>query len=145
MSAKPVEQLWKFQVQHKKKPDVDTEAFYKWYKDELMPECIRLVKKYNIPRYSVFFTPPAVRQPWRDDFENRLQKPHWSIPDWDATTCYWVRDPEDLKQLQADPEWTSRVNAMEEPWIASAISISIGYETIYFEDGTVMNTTVATD
>ncbi|RYP92159.1 hypothetical protein DL770_001740 [Monosporascus sp. CRB-9-2] len=145
MSEKPAEQLWKFQVQHKKRPEKDPEAFYNWYKDKLMPECVRLVKKYNIPRYSVFYTPPALRQPWREEFDNRLQKPHWGIPDWDATTCYWVHHPDDIRKLQADPEWTSRVNAMEEDWIASAVHISIGYETVYFDDGKVLNTTVAAD
>ena len=53
MSEKPAGHLWKFQVQHKKRPEVDTDAFYTWYKEELMPECVRLVKKHNIPRYSV--------------------------------------------------------------------------------------------
>ncbi|KAI1390106.1 uncharacterized protein F4822DRAFT_428449 [Hypoxylon trugodes] len=133
-------------VQHKKCANVDEETFYKWYKEELNPEAVRLVKKYNILRYAVFYTPSGMRKPFEEEFHNKLQKPHWTVPDWDAATCYWVYDPDDLRALQADPEWTSRVNKMEEGWIdGKEISISIGHEIPYFENGEVKNTTVAAD
>ncbi|KAI1631872.1 hypothetical protein F4809DRAFT_630205 [Biscogniauxia mediterranea] len=138
-------ELLKFVVQHKKNPDVDDEAFFKWYKEELMPKVMRLIKKYNIVRYSIFYTPSHFRAPLQDEFHNKLDKPDWTVPDWDATTCYWVHSLDDLRALQADPEWRAKINGMEEPWIAKELNISLGYETIYYEDGVVKNTTVAED
>ncbi|KAI0010866.1 hypothetical protein F4779DRAFT_575759 [Xylariaceae sp. FL0662B] len=139
-------QLIMFLVQHRKKDNVDEEAFYKWYKEELTPEAVRLVKKYNIPRYSVFYTPSSFRKPWQEEFHDRLQKTHWTVPNWDAATCYWVYDADNLRAMQADPEWSSRVNAMEEPWVdGKDIAISVGHEIPYFENGEVKNTEIAKD
>ena len=44
--------FWRFTVQHKKRDDVDEEAFVKWYKEVLMPECARILKRHDIPRFS---------------------------------------------------------------------------------------------
>jgi hypothetical protein len=53
MADLKVHEVWKYVVQHKKKDEIDEETFLKWYKEELMPECVRLLKKHNIPRFSV--------------------------------------------------------------------------------------------
>lgn len=53
MADLKVTEVWKYVVQHKKKDEIDEETFLKWYKEELMPECVRILKKHDILRFSV--------------------------------------------------------------------------------------------
>lgn len=61
------------------------------------------------------------------------------MADFDATTTYWVRDPETLRNMLSDPEWDAQVQDVEDGWIdKDRASILVGWELVSVEDGQII-------
>jgi hypothetical protein len=74
----------------------------------------------------------------RDAYAAELQgmeRKGWAMSEYSLMTSYWVRSPDDMRALLADPEWHEKVNEPEKDWIDTEnIVILAGYETVYIED-----------
>ncbi len=91
-----------------------------------------------------YYTPSSLRKPRQEELK-KANNPNWQVPEWDVTTTYLLNHPDDVGKFHGDPEWTSRVGVPATQWIADSIHISFGYETIYLDEGKVMNTVAAMD
>lgn len=57
------------------------------------------------------------------------------------TLTYYVRSFEDMKAILSDPEYQARGRETEVGWIdTSKGQVKVGWETIYLENGEVVNT-----
>lgn len=156
----PQKPLLKFSVMHYKKEGVSDEAFKKWFEEEQIPQSITMFKKYNIARYSMVLLPTiakAFRSPvtniltkyltpsiLREKFDQELKErrnTNWKMADFSAVTSYWVHDPDDLRNVLASPEWAEKIAGPETDWVnmESAVVLA-GFETVYLEDGKIINT-----
>ena len=62
------------------------------------------------------------------------------MADFDVTTSYWVRNPDELRTLLADPEWDEEVQSKEDSWVDSdRASIQVGFEAVFVEDGQIID------
>ncbi|OTB00390.1 hypothetical protein M426DRAFT_15526 [Hypoxylon sp. CI-4A] len=133
------QQILKFTVQHYKHPDRSDEEFMKWYSEIHRPRMVRLVHKHNIFRYSLFLTPSNLRGAFQADLQTTRPKSGWQMADFDVTTSYWVRNPDELRNMLADPEWDEDVQNKEDSWIdTDQASIQVGFETVFVEDGQII-------
>ncbi|CAJ2507176.1 Uu.00g083620.m01.CDS01 [Anthostomella pinea] len=115
----------------------------KWYQEVHRPRMVRLVHKHNVFRYSLFLTPSFMRQQFHNDLQETRPKPGWQMADFDVTTSYWVRSPDDLRNMLADPEWDSEVQDKEDGWIdMDRASIQVGFETVFVDDGQIVEAKV---
>ncbi|KAI1197673.1 hypothetical protein F5X97DRAFT_301669 [Nemania serpens] len=131
--------LLKFTVQHYKNPNVSDEAFMKWYQEEHRPRMIRLVHKHKVDRYALYLTPSFLRVAFQEDLQKFRGKEGWKMAVFDATTTYWVKDPETLRNMLSDPEWDAQVQDVEDGWIdKDRASVLVGWETVSVEDGRII-------
>ncbi|KAI1401840.1 hypothetical protein F4819DRAFT_456887 [Hypoxylon fuscum] len=136
----PQKPLLKFSVMHYKKEGVSDEAFKKWFEEEQIPQSITMFKKYNIARYSMYLTPSILREKFDQELKER-RNTNWKMADFSAVTSYWVHDPDDLRNVLASPEWAEKIAGPETDWVnmESAVVLA-GFETVYLEDGKIINT-----
>ena len=81
-----------------------------------------------------------MRAAFGDELQNKLGKTGWEMSPFDAVTTYWVRNPDDMRGLLADPDWTGKMGANEEGWIdTERATVMAGFETIYIQDGKIVN------
>lgn len=85
-----------------------------------------------------FITPSFLRHAFAGEIE-QLQKP-WVMADYDAVTSYWVRSPDDMRCLLTDPEWQQDITGPEKEWVAAEnVVVLAGFETVYLQDGKIIN------
>lgn len=72
-------------------------------------------------------TPPATREIARQALS---ALPDWTVPQYDSTTSYYVKDPATLGALTSDPDWLA-LEAEAGPYEdISKGTIVCGYETV---------------
>ncbi|KAF2136528.1 uncharacterized protein K452DRAFT_322356 [Aplosporella prunicola CBS 121167] len=131
--------LLKLSVQHYRKEGVSEEAFTRWIQEDHIRRAVRILQKHNVVRYAQYLTPSAAREMFQADLAH---KPGWKLADYDAIISYWVRSADDMRGLLADPEWAEQVNARETEWADTVNVVTMaGFETVYIEDGQIVNTT----
>ncbi|KAK4449718.1 hypothetical protein QBC34DRAFT_463111 [Podospora aff. communis PSN243] len=128
--------LLKFSVQFNRKEGITEEAFTTYMNTVQMPRAAPVIKKHGIVKYSLFLCPSPMRAAFGDELVNQLDKPTWKMTEFDAMTSYWVRSPDDLRALLADPEWEEKVTGPEAEWIdMETVVVLTGFETTYVEGG----------
>ncbi|KAI1776651.1 hypothetical protein F4818DRAFT_411320 [Hypoxylon cercidicola] len=134
------QQLLKFSVQHYRLKTVSEGDFVRWLHEEHVPVAAQIIKKHNIFRWSITLNPVALQQAFGQELNTSMGKPPgWQMADYDAVTNYWVRDPEDLRQLIKDEEWAEKVSAEELNWLdLDRASILAGFETVFIDDGQII-------
>lgn len=87
-------------------------------------------------------TPSELRKPWEEEMAAR---PGWEFSTFDSVDSFWVRDPQDFQNLLSDPEWTGGKFRESEATFGNMQSavIIVGIDTVYLEDGQIINTTPA--
>ena len=131
--------LLKFSVQFNRKEGITEEAFTTYMNTVQMPRAAPVIKKHGIVKYSLFLSPSPMRAAFGDELVNQLDKPTWKMTGFDAMTSYWVRSPDDLRALLADPEWEEKVTGPEAEWIdMETVVVLAGFETTYVEDGDIV-------
>ncbi|KAI0471775.1 hypothetical protein GGR56DRAFT_682028 [Xylariaceae sp. FL0804] len=140
---KDQQKLLKFTVQHYKDANVTDEEFSKWYLEVHRPRMVRLVHKHNVARYALYLTPSSLRAAFQEDLDKfrgaAAGFKGWQMADFDVTTTYWVRNPDELRNMLADPEWDEQVQKPENGWIdQDRASIQVGWENVYVEDGQII-------
>ncbi|KAI1800061.1 hypothetical protein F4811DRAFT_54721 [Daldinia bambusicola] len=132
-------QLVKITVQHWKKEGVSEEDFVRWCKEEQVPRYIGLVKKHGFVRWTMYFTPSASPAPLEAVIAPR---PGYKVDNYDVVLNYYAPSLDNIVSLLADPECGARATEPEEAWIdTSRALLKIGYETVYLDDGEIVNTT----
>ena len=77
-------------------------------------------------------TPPCFREPFRDGLVNQMNRPKWTIPDYDIVVTYWLHDLKLMEELRNDPKWVElEVEVLK--WANMTLGhMVIGRETILF-------------
>lgn len=66
----------------------------------------------------------------------------WNMAAHDAVVIYWVTDPQKLRDMLNDPDWSEKVVTFEKGWInQSKVDVQVGTQTTFIEDGKIVNTT----
>ncbi|KAF3018953.1 hypothetical protein E8E14_011900 [Neopestalotiopsis sp. 37M] len=132
--------LLKWSVHHYKLPEVDDQAFAKWYTEVQVPQMMKIVQKHGILKYTLYITPSYLRQGFEAEIKEQKSAPGWKLAPFDVTSNYWVDDPDKLKAMLADPDWENIVIASERPWIdTERAECQVGFETTFLEDGDIVN------
>lgn len=64
-----------------------------------------------------------------------MNRPNWTVPDYDIVMSYWLRDLTDMRGLTADPEWHA-VEEEAQKWANMADGhFVIGYEIVMLPAG----------
>lgn len=81
-----------------------------------------------------------MQQAWEQELRTSMGKPPgWGMADYDITTSYWVRDPDDMRRLLEDEDWAKFVSAVEVDWVdLDRASILVGYETVFVDGGEIV-------
>ncbi|KAI1496489.1 hypothetical protein F5X99DRAFT_424651 [Biscogniauxia marginata] len=143
-STEPERQMFlKWSIHHYKLPSVDDKEFSRWYQEEQIPRMIKIIQRHGVEHYDLYITPSSMRELFRQEIgEAKPGLSGWTLSQSDATSSYWVSDPEKLKAMLADPDWANVVVASEKGWIyIGRAEVQIGWENSYIEDGQVVNTT----
>lgn len=86
-----------------------------------------------------YLTPSFLRVAFQEDLQKFRGKEGWKMAVFDATTTYWVKDPETLRNMLSDPEWDAQVQDVEDGWIdKDRASVLVGWETVSVEDGRII-------
>ncbi|KAI1802870.1 hypothetical protein F4811DRAFT_527315 [Daldinia bambusicola] len=130
--------LIKYTVEHYKKAGVSDAEFVQWFNDVQVANGIPLIKKHGIVKYAVHFRDVelgAVLQA-----ELKKVHPGWEVSGADLTIEYYLPDIYLIQNLFADPEWESKAAKDLADFVdLSKSTIHIGYETVYLENGNVLN------
>ncbi|KAI1390157.1 uncharacterized protein F4822DRAFT_225776 [Hypoxylon trugodes] len=126
--------LIKFDVCLYKKDDVSYEDFIGWATGPYAEQVIPLMKKHGLVKWVQTVVPPQFREPLRQMLKGEMNRPGWTVPDYDLVHTYYLRSHDDLKALTLEPKW----HELEEE--ASKLSnVSIGhfvngFEIVQFEN-----------
>ncbi|KAK4159050.1 hypothetical protein QBC43DRAFT_304971 [Cladorrhinum sp. PSN259] len=115
-----------------KKEDVSHDDFMKWMQEEYNPRAVPIIKAHGVVQYSQTATPPCFREPFRNALVNQLNRPKWTVPDYDIVITYWLHDLDLMEGLRNDPKW---VELEEEAlkWANMTLGhVVIGRENILF-------------
>ncbi|KUI66623.1 hypothetical protein VM1G_02542 [Cytospora mali] len=73
------------------------------------------------------------REPLHHALKTAMDRPDWTIPDYDLVTTYWLHSLDDMQNLTMDPEWAE---LEKEAAAISNMSIGqfvVGHEKVQFE------------
>ncbi|KAI1403700.1 hypothetical protein F4819DRAFT_450149 [Hypoxylon fuscum] len=135
--------LIKISILHYRDQSHDEETWTKWYTEEQIPRFIPLVHKHGIDRCELYMTPAAFKQAFQPDLDNFKggSAEGWNMAPYDAAVIYWVSDPQKIRNMLSDPDWSGKVVAFEKGWIdQTKVDVQVGTQTTYVEDGKIVNT-----
>lgn len=90
-----------------------------------------------------YMTPAAFKQAFQPDLDNFKggSAEGWNMAPYDAAVIYWVSDPQKIRNMLSDPDWSGKVVAFEKGWIdQTKVDVQVGTQTTYVEDGKIVNT-----
>ncbi|KAK6949358.1 hypothetical protein Daesc_009433 [Daldinia eschscholtzii] len=130
--------LIKYTVEHYKKAGVSDADFVKWFNDVQVANGLPLIKKHGIVKYAVHFRDAQLSTAFRAELDK--VRPEWEVSGADLTIEYYLPDIYLIQNLLADPEWESKAAKDQANFVdLSKSTIHIGYETIYLENGNILN------
>ncbi|KAL7628327.1 hypothetical protein AAE478_002527 [Parahypoxylon ruwenzoriense] len=88
-----------------KKDDVSFEEFIHWATEVYPVEATPLMKKHGMVKWTQTIIPPHQREPFRKLLKDDLQRPKWTVPDYDLVHTFYLRSHDDMKALTAEPKW----------------------------------------
>ncbi|KAK4221599.1 hypothetical protein QBC38DRAFT_461320 [Podospora fimiseda] len=104
MADQTPQQLIKFSVCLYKKPSVDSDEFATWLTKTYAGKAMPIIKKHGIVQWAQTIAPPHFRPPFREALIH-MNRPNWTVPDYDVVQSYWLKDITDMQRLTTDPEW----------------------------------------
>lgn len=146
-------ELIKFEVCLYKKDDMPYDDFVKWCTENYPPKAIPIMKKHNIIKWTEVsrvsskpcrgpeitspwtqtITPPHFREFTRNILHTELNRPKWTVPDYDIVMTYWVRSMDDMTALTTDPDWVElekEATTISDPSIGHII---VGHEFVQID------------
>jgi hypothetical protein len=84
-------------------------------------------------------TGAAQRAEWEATVAGLGKPVGWKVHDCDMVVSYWLRSGDDLKALATDPEWPVITQTEKYHNDMDRAEIIIGWETMYMQDGNIVN------
>ncbi|KAH7312619.1 hypothetical protein B0I35DRAFT_513942 [Stachybotrys elegans] len=133
--------MLKVSVLHYRDPSRDEETWIKWYMEEHIPRFIPIVQRHGIHRCELYITPQSLKDKFQADLDELKGDGDERMASYDAVITYWVTDPQQMRNMLTDPDWTDKVAAFEVGWIdLSKMDMQIGTQTTFIEGGAIVNT-----
>ncbi|KAI1386967.1 uncharacterized protein F4822DRAFT_331212 [Hypoxylon trugodes] len=133
-------QLLKVEAFHYKLDSVSDDAFEKYINEDLTPKWVALIKKHDVIRYTSTITPTTFAGEFGPVLEQL--RPGWKMNEANLTLTYYVRSFDEMKAILNDPDYQAKGRDTEVGWIdTSRGQLKLGWETVYIENGEVVNTT----
>ncbi|KAH8893098.1 hypothetical protein GQ53DRAFT_745971 [Thozetella sp. PMI_491] len=129
--------LMKFSVCLYKKDDVSYDDFIKWSTEVYPVKVIPIMKRHGLLKWTETTYPPQLRELFRGALKTQLNRPNWTVPDYDLAMTYWIRGPEAMGPLTQDPDW---LELEKEALTKANMEIGhfvVGYEIVQFDTGEV--------
>ncbi|KAH8649151.1 hypothetical protein BX600DRAFT_474624 [Xylariales sp. PMI_506] len=133
MASNQSTELIKFSVCLYKHEHVSWEDLTKFATVDYPPRAVPVMKRHGLQKWTVTLNPPHFREPMREALKTQMNRPKWTIPDYDVIMTYWIRDLSAMGPLTQDPDWLKlEEDAMKIANLETG-SFLIGHETVEFQ------------
>ena len=109
----------------------------------LIPFTLRYALEHQQLTFGQYLTPDTFKKQFQVDLDNLKGgcAAGWNMSPHDAATIYWVKDPQNLRNMLNDPDWNNKVAVFEKGWIdQNKVDVQVGTQTTFIEDNKIINT-----
>ncbi|KAK3997953.1 hypothetical protein QBC44DRAFT_346713 [Cladorrhinum sp. PSN332] len=133
MSAQPTTpHLVKLDVCLYKKDDISHDDFIKWLREDYNAKALPILQEHGVVKWAQTATPPCFREPFRQALVNQMERPLWTVPDYDIVISYWLNNLEDMQGVTQDPRWIELEKEASERANLTLGHFVIGHQTVLF-------------
>ncbi|KAJ4293578.1 hypothetical protein N0V90_008861 [Kalmusia sp. IMI 367209] len=129
----------KFTSRRYKAAGVSDADFHAFATSDHAPKAAPIQARHGILGVAQYHKPAPLRAILTEGPLAAVRPPNWTVDDHDIELVFYLRNPEQIGALMADPDFQELMKAEVHLVDQERANISIGWEEVFVEDGKVVN------